>query len=352
MCIAIFKPENLTITKDTLLNCYSHNDDGCGYAFVKEYPNGKNKVIVKKFMDVDKFVKAYKKDEEKYIGSPFIVHFRATSAGLTNLDNCHPFSVNDDQAFIHNGTIYSVPKHAEKSDTAILNETVLQKLPKQWYKNEGIVYLLQDFIGTTKSYSHNKLVFLNSDKSFLIINDKSGIWDQGIWWSNSDYKTRWIPGSYNTGWTNYTATNNSSVATHSKKELIENTAKLETILSATEITREHIMFVETQYANGITLCRKIGDNAILWSMFKEDFYKKHFQVELIGVDQQKNYDKYLLTKNINSGKYSSKESCCDLCGRPINTIEAYPLTWSNQQTYDVCMDCYDFIEAECNAKAI
>jgi hypothetical protein len=43
--------------------------------------------------------------------------------------------------------------------------------------------LIQQYIG-----SGSKLAFLNTKGEINIINDKAGVWDDGVWYSNSGYK--------------------------------------------------------------------------------------------------------------------------------------------------------------------
>lgn len=185
MCIAIYSPAGKYIKEDTLRICFTNHPDGIGYAFIDQ-----GKIQVRKFMKFTKFYKLYKKDFHSHKDSPFIIHFRKTSAGATIVDNCHPFVVNKHQVFVHNGTIKAITLDlkSKDSDTIVFNKKILQKLPMNWYKNKAIVELLSGYVGIAPTGRKNKLIFLNSDKTYLIINEDAGIWDDGIWWSNDDYK--------------------------------------------------------------------------------------------------------------------------------------------------------------------
>jgi len=184
MCIAILKPANtLALTDEELSCCRDNNKDGFGYAFVGlDTEKQENYVVVKTFMEYDKFLESYRKDEVIHTETPFLIHFRATSAGTTSLENCHPFSVNRHIAFMHNGTM-GIKAEKGMSDTAIFNEYILKELPDGWFNNDAISFLLEDFVG------HGKLVFLASDFTYKIIGEKKGHWRDGMWFSNNDYKT-------------------------------------------------------------------------------------------------------------------------------------------------------------------
>jgi len=186
MCIIALIKEGWDMTDQQLENCYSHNTDGCGFSFVKE-----EKVVVRKMMSFKRFVKAFRKAQEQNTSTPFLVHFRDTSTGTTNRQNCHPFQINSEQSMAHNGTIYSVPTDptGRKSDTAVFADVVLKTLPKKWDKNKTIVSLVTSFIGKNRAGSMNKVVMLNSDKSFTILNEKGGHWVEGVWYSNHDYNS-------------------------------------------------------------------------------------------------------------------------------------------------------------------
>ncbi len=187
MCIIALLKEGSDISDDQLENCYSHNLDGCGFAFVKD-----KQVVVRKMMSFKKFKRAFRKQQSSDSKTPFLLHFRDTSTGVTNRQNCHPFQINKEQAMAHNGTIYSVPvdPKGNKSDTHIFADTILKTLPKKWDNNQTIVELVTNFIGKNKGGMTNKVALLNGDKSYTILNEGKGHWKDDIWYSNYDYNTK------------------------------------------------------------------------------------------------------------------------------------------------------------------
>jgi hypothetical protein len=182
MCIAILNPSDVTLEKSVLKNCWSNNKDGAGMLYLV---NGVL-TIHKEMKNFDSFYKHYLGVRDKHKDSQVVIHFRISTHGKVDLTNCHPFIVNDDWGFVHNGIISAAPTSKDYSDTYMFNREVLQKLPKDWMFNEGIYELVLDYIGSSK------LLFLNTSNEAYIVNEEMGLWDLGCWFSNRTYK----PSSY------------------------------------------------------------------------------------------------------------------------------------------------------------
>lgn len=185
MCIAIAKPAGKVVAKEALENGWSNNDDGAGFCFFDD----DGKLVIHKSMTWEGFWSEYQVAEEMYGATKdFLIHFRITSRGDTNLDNCHPFIINDDMALIHNGTITSIPmdRKETRSDTKILAEDYLANLPDGWEDNWVIHELIEEYIG-----SGSKVIVLHKTKGFIFYNESKGKWDDGVWYSNSTYTFRW-----------------------------------------------------------------------------------------------------------------------------------------------------------------
>lgn len=177
MCIAILKPKDKTISKEILEACHSRNKDGIGFAYVN---NGK--VIIKKFMDFDKFYKEYL-DVEGI--SNMLIHFRIATHGNVEVNNCHPFKLNDRMALIHNGIISGYgSKTDNKVDTQDFIDKVIGKISYKMWKNPSYRELVGDAIG------YSKFCILDNQDNYYIINEKKGSWVDGIWYSNDSYKPR------------------------------------------------------------------------------------------------------------------------------------------------------------------
>lgn len=175
MCIAIANMKGNALTEDQLEACWENNPDGAGIMYKED---GKLK-IYKQQGSLSRFKKKY----YQVIGlSNCLVHFRVKSAGTINISNIHPFMVNKNLGFIHNGTIHKMPKDDTLSDTQIFNQAILKNLPKDFTKNNAILELMEDYCG------YSKLVFMDQDEKFTIINEEKGKWSNGNWYSNDSYK--------------------------------------------------------------------------------------------------------------------------------------------------------------------
>jgi len=184
MCLLVLQKEGSTLSHKELKNSYKANSDGIGYSFVD---NGR--LMTKKFRNFKKFVKGYDSDTGKFGSvSPFLLHFRLATHGVnTGVENVHPFKVNDNLVFAHNGIISGVSDSPTYSDTQMFNVEILQKLQnidKEFLKNIVLVKLISEFV------SGSKLAFLDSDGTFSIINETSGHWndEKTIWFSNHGYQ--------------------------------------------------------------------------------------------------------------------------------------------------------------------
>jgi len=139
-------------------------------------------------MDFETFYTRFRKAEKDNPDTPFLIHFRIATHGTVDLYNCHPFIVDSEHSFIHNGVIAGMSatdKNDNRSDTRIFNDTILRKLPIGWEKNEAIVSMIESRIGISK------LCLLSIDGTVTIFNEEKGHWKDGIWFSNYGYTTRW-----------------------------------------------------------------------------------------------------------------------------------------------------------------
>ena len=187
MCIAVVNPKAVTLKKQILQNCWDNNNDGAGILYVKD-----NKVVAKKEMnDFNKFYAYYQ--EAKKSGNDIVLHFRIGTSGGVNEHNCHPFHVNDDTWFVHNGMLdVVVPHNSPISDTQIFNNAFLKGLPKGFMYNDTILDLIEYTIG-----SGNKFIFFNEHGHWRIVNEQAGSWDLGCWFSNKSYSYSYKKPVYN-----------------------------------------------------------------------------------------------------------------------------------------------------------
>jgi hypothetical protein len=178
VCVAIYKPKGIQITKRYLKNSFDGNKDGAGFAIAK---NGELQCF-KGFFTFGEFWKAYK----GYQSCAAVIHFRFATHGAKDNNNCHPFLVaNNNIAVIHNG-ILDIKTEGTKSDTATFCELVLEPLFKQGVSPTcpAFKYLVETSIGDS-----NKLVLLLRTGRAIIFNEKLGVWKNGAWFSNEGFKS-------------------------------------------------------------------------------------------------------------------------------------------------------------------
>ena len=174
MCIAILNTKG-AIKDEYLKNSWDNNNQGGGLLYVKN-----NKLIVFKSYDYNEFKKEYKTIRKDEKVKNIVLHFRIATSGHEKYINLHPFLVNDNLGFVHNGIISGLGNN-QHSDTYQFNE-MLKKLPSDFLKNNSIVDLISGYIDSSK------LIFLDNLNNFTIINENYGMWESGNWYSNNSHQ--------------------------------------------------------------------------------------------------------------------------------------------------------------------
>lgn len=175
MCIAILNQKGILPT-EYIKNSWDNNNEGAGLLWIKN-----NKLQIYKTYSYKKLLKQYKTiKKQEGENKKIVLHFRISTSGH-NKDyiNLHPFVINKDLAFVHNGIISGLGNE-KHSDTYQFNQ-VLQKLPDNFIHNEGQKDLISKAIGGSK------LIFLDTLENHYIINERLGEWFGGNWYSNNSY---------------------------------------------------------------------------------------------------------------------------------------------------------------------
>jgi hypothetical protein len=176
MCIIAVNYSGL-LTKKTLENCYKANPDSMGLMYAQD---GKLRVH-KELFTFNAFYNKYT-EVRNLTDSPIVLHFRITTSGKVDKENCHPFLVNQKLGFVHNGIITQTEvKKSPYSDTYHFNE-ILKKLPANFLYNKGIVTLIEKMIG------YSKLAFLDNMGNVTIIGEDLGVWEGDNWFSNTGFE--------------------------------------------------------------------------------------------------------------------------------------------------------------------
>lgn len=178
MCIAIANKNSKLIDEKTFITCWNANEDGFGMASIY-----KGKIVIDKEINSVKlayeiYKNAFMTRDKK---TDVILHFRISTSGKIDIDNCHPFFVNKNFAMCHNGVL-SIKTTEKKNDTRIFIDCILNKLPNDFPYIQAYKNLIQMAIGS------NKFLFLDRKGKCIIFNESLGIQEDGNWYSNSSYK--------------------------------------------------------------------------------------------------------------------------------------------------------------------
>ncbi|MEV0733928.1 hypothetical protein [Polymorphospora sp. NPDC050346] len=185
MCLLTFFPATVMPDTTALLNGTYLNDNGHGFAIVTG-----DQILVHHGMDAEATVEAFTVARHRHPDGPALFHSRFTTHGSTSLDNCHPFAVGGDHRTVlaHNGVLPRVVQPGKgdpRSDTRITAETFLPRF--------GSLHLRRARLRFERWMTpDNKMVILTVDRRFkqsaYILNEDSGVWDGGIWYSNQGYR--------------------------------------------------------------------------------------------------------------------------------------------------------------------
>lgn len=198
MCVIVAQPKGTTLQDDRLSRLWDRNKDGGGFAYI----DSDDQLQVVKSMDKDEYIHKFKSARGRNPESDFLLHMRIATHGSVNLDNVHPFRVDEHTVMAHNGIIkiesakakswkptegQKLPKYGDdpwdRSDTRIFVEEMLPELPENWLDNPMLVQMVEDFIGGSK------LMFVTTNpklqQSLYILNAKMGTVVDQMWFSNT-----------------------------------------------------------------------------------------------------------------------------------------------------------------------
>lgn len=181
MCLIILKPAKGTVPEWTMRKAWAGNSDGAGFSFIN--PKDKKVVTMKGYMALKEFLESYKMMTEKYVKSPFLIHFRTRTLGDRNEANTHPFET-PHGAMAHNGHMHGSGAVAlvGKSDSHFFAERYGEELTQEIVETNKVT--LSGILG------YDKLAFLWHGGGYSIINETSGKWENEVWYSNTHWNTR------------------------------------------------------------------------------------------------------------------------------------------------------------------
>jgi glutamine amidotransferase len=181
MCLLIATTGTARPSKKALRRAAIQNPDGFGFAVITG-----NEIYTYKSMESEAAIKHYFEVRDEFPNAESIFHLRITTHGATNIDNCHPFRVNDDVVMGHNGML-PIKEDKGRSDSRVFAEDWLPEF------DLGDLLDTQDGMAELENFAGaSKLAFLNTSsllrQSLYIVNEELGHWDNGVWYSNNSYK--------------------------------------------------------------------------------------------------------------------------------------------------------------------
>lgn len=188
MCVMCFSPAGTVPTTEQLTNACASNPDGFGWAVRTD-----DGIITGRTMDDANGIDRFLDLRGKWMQYDATFHARITTHGETRLDNNHPHRVGDKRTVLfHNGCLpINIPKGETRSDTRIFAEDRLTRMGLEVLDHK------KRRRGLEKWMSGSKMIVMTSRydmrKQTYILNESAGLWDDGMWWSNTSYQQapRW-----------------------------------------------------------------------------------------------------------------------------------------------------------------
>jgi len=188
MCLLTYLPAGTMPDVDALQNGAWINDDGHGYAIV-DVSSDRRRIITGRGFDSRDMIEEFAVMRELYPDGPALFHSRFATDGFVSLLNCHPFEIGGDSRTVlaHNGIMpIRPPKDDPRSDTRIVAESFIPRAYGSLRRRRARLAFER---WLTK---YNKVVILTVDRRFrengFILNESSGTWIGGIWYSNDGFR--------------------------------------------------------------------------------------------------------------------------------------------------------------------
>lgn len=173
MCVIIYRPAGVTISKEILAAAAGQNKDGVGLMWAT--PNG---IQIRRSINVKR---VYEFLQDVPDGTDLAVHFRYATHGTVSKDNCHPYRICANNYMMHNGVLSLNDPKNKMSDTAIYAQKILRPVMAE---NPELFYstAFRTLVELSAGYS-NKFLFMNGEGDVWICNEKAGKWREGVWLS-------------------------------------------------------------------------------------------------------------------------------------------------------------------------
>lgn len=184
MCLIITgqsdKIRNVLLNTHGLLNnIYTSNPDGIGFMYGSSKGLRVVKTLPRNVKEAYNFIGRMPNDDRE-----MAIHFRWTTHGHTDLNNCHPYDVLPGYvAMMHNGVLHTGnAQDTSRSDTYHFIQDYLADAVSEHppiVHNIGFLTMVAEFIGD------NRFVFMDGEGRMSHVNYDQGIEHDGLWFSNT-----------------------------------------------------------------------------------------------------------------------------------------------------------------------
>jgi predicted glutamine amidotransferase len=191
MCLLSLAVPGAEINYEHLMNGAKQNTDGYGWAMALH--KGRNGLLVFRSLDRNKALETFQAARKRHPGCYAMFHARWATSFYKTVDQCHPFQVGSDRLTVlaHNGVFSGLtPKDHKtdpRSDTAVFADEIV---PQRFKRLDRLGVQRQFEAAITKS---NKVAILTANPRYqdfaYLFNQDMGYWVDGVWHSNSDYKS-------------------------------------------------------------------------------------------------------------------------------------------------------------------
>lgn len=167
--------KQLLETAGLIEDVYRSNSDGLGVMFSNGNELVTTKLLPKDANEARAMINSLPDDDRE-----LAVHWRMKTHGHIDLTNCHPYSIDDRTALMHNGILHTGNKaNPALSDTWHFINDYLLNVPADVLHKPGFIEMLGDFI------KNNRFAIMSADGRLSVVNKDQGISCDGVWYSNT-----------------------------------------------------------------------------------------------------------------------------------------------------------------------
>ena len=178
MCLLILKPAGKRLpTPEEITRAWTRNKDGGGFSFREK--DG-TLTLCKGIFCVESMILSMA--THLSIETEAVIHLRYSTHKGDMVKNCHPHRIGDGALGVcsHNGVI-DIDHRKGESDTRAYVRQIIEPLMRE--SGGKISKAMAKVIGRDIG-AGNKLVITPTEGASVIINEDSGTWQDGLWWSN------------------------------------------------------------------------------------------------------------------------------------------------------------------------